>query len=123
MTRHLRISILALSFVILVVVCVPLLAVHAQSDGSVGIIKNPLNSGDLIQLLGKLLSGVVRIGMIFLTLAFVWTGFQFVVAQGNEEKLSKARTTLLWTVIGAAIILGAQLIASIIAATAASIAP
>jgi hypothetical protein len=38
----------------------------------------------------------------------------FVVSKGNPEELKKAKTTLYWTIIGALILLGAQVIAKII---------
>lgn len=88
-----------------------------------GLFDNPLQSGSLIELFGKILQAVVRIAAVLLIFAFVWVGFQFAAAQGNTEKLSKARMALLWTVVGAAIILGAEGIAMIIGATAATLAP
>lgn len=41
----------------------------------------------------------------------VFVGFKFVTAQGNETKISEAKNMLLWTVIGALILLGAKAIA------------
>ena len=38
-------------------------------------------------------------------------------AQGNETKLEKAKTTFLWTVIGAAVLLGSWAIAQVIQTT------
>jgi len=88
-----------------------------------GVIQNPLQSNSLLELLSAVVHGVTRIGAIALVFALVWTGFQFVVAQGNEEKIRGARTMFLWTVVGGAILLGAELIANIITSTAGSLAP
>lgn len=42
---------------------------------------------------------LIGIGVLFLVLA----GFQFVLARGDESKLSTARAMLLWSVIGIAV--------------------
>ncbi|HHD92140.1 MAG TPA: hypothetical protein ENL06_00770 [Candidatus Portnoybacteria bacterium] len=55
---------------------------------------------------------------IIITLAIlmiILSGFQFVTAQGNEEKINQAKNTFKWTVIGVAIIIGAKLIIIILA--------
>ena len=83
-----------------------------------GSLTNPLNNiSSLPELLRAILAGVVEIGAIFLTLMIVYVGFLFVAARGNEEKISSARSALLWTIIGGLILLGAQAIELVIEAT------
>lgn len=87
-----------------------------------GGLENPLNNIESVDdLLGAVLTAVVRIGSIILVLALVYIGFLFVVAQGNEEKLKSARNALLWTVIGGLILLGATAIKEVITATVESL--
>jgi cytochrome b561 len=57
---------------------------------------------------------VVKIGVPAVIFFIILTGIYFVLAQGNEEKLKKARAMLTWTLIGAVIIAGAAVIASAI---------
>lgn len=71
--------------------------------------------------MNAILDGVVEIGTIILTLALVYVGFLFVVAQGNEEKLKNARGALMWTVIGGLVLLGAKAIGLAIQATASNL--
>lgn len=79
---------------------------------------NPLGGGaTLASFLNSVLTVVVRIGAIVVVLMLVWVGFLFVTAAGDPGKLSKARQALLYTVIGALILLGAQAIAMGIQAT------
>jgi hypothetical protein len=137
----LRISLLTLS--LLVMLTGPLASVaHAQKGGdpgsagpiggdpaSAGVsptsnnnggegLKNPLNNIDsLPDFLNAILHAVVQIGSIILVLALVYTGFLFVAAQGNQEKISAARSALMWTVIGGLILLGAEAIGLVIQAT------
>ena len=87
-----------------------------NTSGS-GILRNPLQAPDLATLLSEILGYVVKIGSIFLVLMLVFVGFQFVMAQGNPEKVQSARSSLLWTAVGGLLLLGAQAIAMVIAST------
>jgi TrbC/VIRB2 pilin len=72
---------------------------------------NPLGTTDLMTFLGKILTFVTQIGTIAIVVMVVYDGYLFVVARGNETKISEARQALLYTIIGALILLGAQAIA------------
>ena len=61
--------------------------------------------------------GAITLGIPVIALAVVYCGFLFVAARGNSEKLTKAKSALTWTLVGAAILLGALAIAKMIAAT------
>lgn len=85
-------------------------------------IQNPLKTGTSIpQLLSTILNGVVRVGAVVAIFMFIYTGFLFVQAQGNPEGLKKAKSAFFNTCIGVAVLLGAQLIASLIVGTINSI--
>ncbi len=90
---------------------------NSNSAGQDQVLVNPLRAGSIPELLAIVLQGLVQIGSIILVLMLVWVGFQFVVAQGNEEKIRGAREALMWTVIGGLVLLGAQAIATLIQAT------
>lgn len=90
----------------------PLFAIAATT------IANPLGGGNSIAgLIELLLGGVVRVGGVVAIFAFIWAGFLFVRAQGNPTELAKAKEIFLNTCIGVAVLLGAQLLASIIVNT------
>lgn len=73
-----------------------------------GEICNPLTkTATLTDFMTSILTAATQIGAIVVVVAIIYCGFLFVTAQGNEEKLSKAKTALTWTLIGAAILLGA----------------
>ena len=83
---------------------------------------NPLGEGTSLEtLLGDILQLVIRIGSIVIVLMIVFVGYKFVVAQGNSGKIEEARRMLLWTVVGALILLGAEAIALGIQATVQAI--
>jgi hypothetical protein len=79
---------------------------------------NATSIPDLIQII---LTGVIRIGIPVIALAIIYSGFLFVAARGNSEKLGKAKDALLYTLIGAAILLGSWAIAQLIASTVTSL--
>lgn len=89
---------------------------------------NPLNSGEcapnencLMNFLNKILAFVIKIGTVVVVLMTVYVGYLFVVAQGAPEKIKEARGALLWTVVGALVLLGSQAIAIAIKATVQAI--
>ena len=83
---------------------------------------NPLKAGTSIEsFLQNILSYVIRIGTIVIILMIVYVGYLFVIAQGKPGEIEKARSALLWTVVGALILLGSQAIAISIKATVTSL--
>jgi len=72
--------------------------------------------------LQKILEFVIRIGAVVVVLMLVFVGYKFVAAQGEPGKISEARQMLLWTLVGALILLGSQVIAEGIKATVQALA-
>ena len=63
------------------------------------------------------LIAVIKIGIPVIALAIIYSGFLFVSAQGNSEKIKKAKDAILYSLIGAAILLGSWAIAQLISNT------
>ncbi len=88
-------------------------------------IHNPFNCGlqnndqcDLPSLIKTILNNIIMpIASVAVVIYIVWAGFQFLVAQGNEKKITEAKSRLLWALIGAGILLGADAIANVVANT------
>ena len=74
----------------------------------------PQNIPDFIK---KVIDIVLVIGIPILVLAIIYAGFLYVKAQGNSKELETAHKTLLFTVIGGALLLGAYVIANAIGKT------
>lgn len=87
------------------------------SGGTTYSIENPLKVSNFCDLLKIILEAALLIGMPIAVLFLVWVGFKFIAAQGSDDKLRKAKNSLLHTVIGIAIFLGAWTIATVIAKT------
>ncbi len=82
---------------------------------------NPINATSIDALITDILKVVVAIATPIAILAIIYSGFLFVKARGNPEELTKARTTLTWTIIGVMVLLGASLLATVIEGTIKSL--
>lgn len=87
----------------------------AQREDTIIKFVNPIKSKSVAEVMNNFFKILIEIGAVAVTLAIVYAGFLFVVARGNPEQLNKAKTTLFWTIIGALVLLGAQIIAGVIA--------
>ena len=117
--------------VMLLVFAIPALFVHAQSDlpgntgqmtdlpGNTGTtLINPLSAEtDLETFLRGILDVVISVGTVVVILMLVYVGFLFATTSVNPENKVKARTALLWTLVGSLVLLGAKAIAEGIEAT------
>lgn len=83
------------------------------------LIKNPFTGGDdLMSLLITILDNIILpIAAVAVTLWIIWAGFQYILAQGNSDAISKANLNLLWALVGAGVLLGAKAISLVVQAT------
>ena len=88
-----------------------------------GKICNPLgpNTTSIPALILKVLTGLIEIGIPVIALAIIYCGFLFVFARGNPEKIKTAKDALIYTLIGAAVLLGAWTIAQLVSNTVISL--
>lgn len=95
-----------------------------NSSGEVIKLKNPLGGGEVDSiplLVEKLLEIVLQIGVPLVAIMIIYSGYLFVAARGNPGELTKAKETLKYTFIGAAILLGAYVIAEALVGTICAI--
>ena len=78
---------------------------------------NPLQVSSICGLLKQILQGLVAVGIPVAVLFVIWSGFQFVLAQGSDKKLRKAKSNFYYTIVGIGLFLGAWVFTMIIAAT------
>ncbi|OHA79424.1 MAG: hypothetical protein A2747_03280 [Candidatus Yonathbacteria bacterium RIFCSPHIGHO2_01_FULL_44_41] len=84
-------------------------------------IENPLNYDTFSEFAAAVIETAVKVLMPFIVLAFIYSGFLFVKAQGNKEELAEAKTAIWYSVIGAFILLGSWGFAQIIGETISTI--
>jgi hypothetical protein len=92
-----------------------------NSQPPAGGLQNPLGFSTIPEFLDAILGLMITVGEIVIVIMIVYVGLLFVLAQGSEDKIKEARQMLLWTVIGALILLGAQAISVGIQATVNSL--
>ncbi len=88
-------------------------------DSAGGILQNYLKSGidSIPQLISYILKLAAMIGLPIVVLFIMWAGFMYVTARGDQAKISRAHDAFLYSVIGAALVLGAAVIAAAIQGT------
>ncbi|MDB5238134.1 MAG: hypothetical protein JWM46_404 [Candidatus Kaiserbacteria bacterium] len=91
-------------------------ALASADDNTLG---NPLNPSfsSIPNFIAGALRVMVQLALPILTLMIVYSGFLFVFARGNQEKLSTAKTNFMYVIIGSVLILGAWVIATLISGT------
>lgn len=87
-----------------------ILGPSSASEPSAQPLENPLNAESFQILLQKIVALAAKIGIPLAAIMIIWGGFQFVTAQGNEEKLKTAKATLTLAVIGTVVLIGAWVI-------------
>ncbi len=77
-------------------------------------IENPLGDKSIQEIIdavtGLLKVIAIGVGMIMI----VWSGIMVMTAAGSEEKVTKAKKTLIWTVIGVAIVIAVDFIVGLL---------
>lgn len=105
----------ALGFVLL-----PDLA-SAQGSYTPGI-QNPLSGiSSISEFFKRIFDAAIMIGIPICVFFIILSGFRFIAAQGNQEKLKTARDNFMYTIIGVAIFIGAWALSQLIAGTLKSI--
>ncbi len=119
-------------FAFLIVFSIGVTLVSAQSGGRTGTnsgsIPNPFNCGgaggdcNLFMFINTIVDKVlIPIGGVLVILSFIYSGFMYVMAQGKPGDIEKANRALLYTAIGAAILLGAKVLTTVIENTVNSL--
>lgn len=79
--------------------------------------QNPLQYSDIPSFIAAALKALVVVALPIITLFIVISGFMFVAARGKPEALGKARQNFVYVIIGALLILGAWVLATLIGGT------
>lgn len=92
--------------------------VHAQSGTA---LQNPIKYNNFSDFVAAITQTAVQVLLPFVVLAFIYSGFLFVKAQGNDKELTEAKTAIWYSIIGAFILFGAWGFAQIIKTTISTI--
>lgn len=86
-----------------------------QQPTKMATLPNPLGDKitDIPSLFYKVINFVISLSYVVVAAFLIWSGFKFVMAAGNEDKISDAKHTFYYTIIGALIVIGANTIVKI----------
>lgn len=82
--------------------------VYQPSGGGKYELPNPLGVTSISELITKIAKFLIALAIPFAVFMVILAGFRFATAQGNEEKLKKAKQNFIWTIAGVAIILASE---------------
>ena len=94
---------------------------HAQTSVGTGLLENPIKYSNFSDFVAAITQTAVQILMPFVVLAFIYSGFLFVKARGNEKDLEEAKKAITWSIVGAFILFGAWGFSQIIKTTISTI--
>lgn len=82
---------------------------------------NPIKYDNFSDFAAGVTQSAVQILMPFIVLAFIYSGFLFVKAQGKPKELEDAQNAIKWSIVGAFILFGAWGFAQIIKTTISTV--
>lgn len=82
---------------------------------------NPLQVDTVTGFLGELVDAITYLSIPVVVFFIIYSGFLFVTAGGDTGKIETAKKTALYTVVGAAVILGADLLSDVLMNTASNL--
>ncbi len=77
-------------------------------------IPNPLGAGTIPELIDKIATWLLEIGLMISTIIIIWAAIVFMTSGGNAERVTTARKTLWYAILGIVILLLAKGVTSII---------
>lgn len=80
-------------------------------------LENPLQFQSIADFIAGAMRALVMVALPIITLFIVYAGFQFITARGKPEGLNKAKANFMYVLIGALLVLGAWVLATLIGGT------
>lgn len=117
-----KVFIKLISFLAIILVPVMVFAVGNQTAGILSFsLENPLLANNFWDLLSNFIDIAMKIGIPVAVFFFIWSGFQYIFAGGNEAKIRLAHKNLKNVVLGTIIFLGAWTITEVVVKTIQSV--
>ena len=85
------------------------------------VVCNPLEAESITGFLETVVDVLVTLSIPVIAVAIIYSGFLFVTAGGSDDQLDTAKKNAKYTLIGAGIILGAELIITVLENTASGL--
>ena len=93
-----------------IIICgIFLIAVPLIVKGQVSI-PDPLQEREIIDIIDSIMSLLAMIGSGVAVIMIIWAGIQYMTSGGSEQRTTNAKKTLMWAIIGLAILWSANFI-------------
>jgi len=90
-------------------------ASSTTTSGSAAVgMPTPLANISIQQLIGRIIQYLLGFSGVIALVMFIYGGLSWMTAQGNQEKLTKAKNTLVWSVIGLILIFSSYALAKFV---------
>ncbi len=103
--------------VLIMLAAVPAFAQNTSCGAGQNCLQNPLRFTSIERFIEGALQAMVMIALPIISVFIIWAGFMFVMARGNQSKLTDAKKNLTYVLIGATLILSAWVLATLIGST------
>lgn len=101
-----RISLLFVLLFACLIIILPLSQVEAVKYKEItGGLSNPLQADSFAELIEDIIDWVANIGILIAVGMIIYAGVLFMIAGGVEDNIIKAKKTLMWSLIGLAVLL------------------
>ena len=90
-----------LSLILLIVVLTPLTVEGVTID-------NPIEAETFAQLIDAIINIIFMLAIAIAPIMFIISGFYFITAVGDMEKINTAKRIILWTLIGLLVVMSAK---------------
>ena len=101
-----RISLLFVLFFACLMIILPLSQVEAvEGEKITEGLSNPLQADSFTALIEDIIDWIVDIGLLIAVGMIIHSGVLFMTAGGKDEDITKAKKTLMWSLVGLAILL------------------
>ena len=103
----------------LILQLMPMSLVFAQTYSNP--LRVTLNVNSVSDLMFSIVDFAFLLGTPLVVVFIIYGGFLFVTSRDNESQIARARFTILWTLVGASVLLAAKVIAAAIKSTVVSL--
>jgi len=88
----------------LILLTEPALAEEAAEATTDVVLNDPLDGADIPTIIGRVIKVALGLSGTMALLMFIYGGFTWMTSGGSKDRIDKGRKTLLWAVIGLAVI-------------------
>ncbi len=82
-----------------------LFTIEVEADIVSDSIENPLEADNFTELIANIIGWISNIGKAVAVIMIIYAGLLFMISGGNEEKITKAKKTLIWSLIGLGVLI------------------